>query len=351
MNDWTNVADSGPGERRFLRPTWFQAWEGAFGNDRNWRVPIRYIHICDGADSSCILPLGMQHVGPFRFASLCGGYLPLRGIPYCGEPRRLAAPLAAALKDVAPAVGIRLGPVPDTDPLLVLLLPELERCGWKLMRKSIGSEFMLDNPASLEAYKASLSIKRRKKVDYYWRKMNEAGPTELQHFNDAGEAWPMVLGDIAKVEAASWVAQKGEPRFMGQQNQAYWAMLTADPWFSRAINVWLIYHEGAPVSFALTLDSGRTRYVIANGFDEQVASFRTGSKIYQELIFDAFSRGIVHINIGLGDSGYKSGWGALPGATLMDVVAFSPSMGGRTALLLARARDTVQKIRTRERAI
>jgi CelD/BcsL family acetyltransferase involved in cellulose biosynthesis len=347
MNDWTNIPDSGPEGRRFLRPAWFRAWEGAFGNYRNWRSPIRYIHICDGADSSCIVPLGTQHIGPFRFASLCGGYFPLRGIPYCGEPRRLAAPLAATLKGTASAVGVRLGPVPDTDPLLALLLPALERYGWKLMRKSIGSEFVLDNPASLEVYKASLSSDRQRKVDYYWRKLNEAGPTELRHFNDAGEAWPMVLRDIAKVEAASWVAREGDPHFMGERTQVYWAKLTVDPWFSRALNVWLIYHGGEPVSFALTLDSGRTRYVLANSFDERVAKFSTGAKIYQQLIFDAFSRGIAQINFGLGDSGYKSRWGARPGATLMDTVAFAPSIGGRTALLLARARDTIQQIRAR----
>ncbi|MCH8683872.1 GNAT family N-acetyltransferase [Pedomonas mirosovicensis] len=294
-----------------------------------------------------MLPLGTQRVGPFPFASLCGGYFPSRGIPYCGAPDRLAPACEAALRAMKAKVGLRLGPVPHDDAMLTALLPALERGGWRLLRQRVGVEFVLKNPGGLEAYQAGLSSNRRKKVDYYWRKLNEAGKTELRHFNGAGCDWPSVFADIRAVEAASWVAQTGEPRFLGARNERYWNQLMDDPWFNQAVNVWLIDHCGTPVSFALTLDSGSTRYVIANSFDERVAKFSTGSKIYQQLIFDAFGRGLSQVNIGLGDSGYKSGWGARPASTLIDVIAFAPSLGGRTALLAARAREAAAQIRKR----
>lgn len=342
VQDWAHVADTGPESRRFLRPAWYKAWDAAYGDDRNWRRPVRYVPVEDGAGSACVLPLATQRAGPFPFASLCGSYFPSRGIPFCGDPARLAAACLPVLRNEGAAAGVRLGPVPEDDPLLGALAPELERAGWQLLRRRIGTEFVLENPGGLDAYQSSLSGNRRKKVEYYWRKLHEAGATELHHFTDAGADWPAILHDIQTVEAASWVARTGEPRFLGARNGAYWTRLTADPWFGRAINVWLIHHDGAPVSFALTLDSGGTRYVIANSFDERVARYSTGAKIYQQLIFDAFGRGMKAINIGLGDSGYKSGWGARPASPLIDIIAFAPTLRGRAARLAAWVRDAVR---------
>lgn len=343
MHDWTPVTDAGPSDRRFLRPTWFHAWDSAYGDDRNWRRPVRYISVAEGADNACILPLGTQRIGPFAFASLCGSYFPSRGVPFRGDPARLAAASLPLLRDMGSSAGVRLGPVPEDDPLFRALAPVLERDGWSVTRRKVGTDFILDNPGGAEAYQKALSNNRRKKIDYYWRKLQEAGDTTLRHFTDAGADWTAVIRDIQTVEVAAWVARDGEPRFLGSRNACYWARLTADPWFGRALNVWIIYHCDAPVSFALALDSGDTRYVIANSFDERVAQYRTGTKIYQQLILDAFERGLTRINIGMGDTGYKSGWGARPGPDLADMVAFAPTLYGTTARLAARMQEVLQR--------
>jgi hypothetical protein len=243
-------------------------------------------------------------------------------------------------------VGIRFGPIPNNDALLLTLNGELERTGWKVMRKEIGEEFVFENPGGVEKYTASLGNNRRRDVEKHWKKLCRRGPTEIRHFNNCTVSeWETVLRDLRAVEAASWVATSGEPRFLGQSNELFWRTLLLDAWFRQAIHVWLIYHADVAVSFNLVLDSGNTRYGIASSFDIRFAEFGTGCKLFQQVAYDAFSRGVERINGGLGDSGFKTGWGAKPLSTLIDLVAFSPSLSGNVAHLAAQTRELASRWR------
>lgn len=341
MHDWTFVADQGPNDRRFLRPAWFQAWDIAYGDDRNWYRPVHYITVAGLSDSYCVLPLAEQRAGPFQFASLCGTFLPFRAIPYCGDPSQVAAEMATFLGELEWGVGVRFGPTPDRDPLLQAVTSELTRMGWRMIRNEIGAEFILENPGDGEKYSAALSNNRRRNCERYWRKLCEKGPSEIHHFHGCPlSKWIQVFQDVRIVEAASWVAKSGEPRFIGQKNEQFWETLVGDPWFRESFNVWLIYHDGEPVSFNVALDAGGTRYEIANSFDERVAKYSTGTIINMKLIQNAFSRGIQRINSGLGDSGYKANWGAKAASTLVDMYAFSPRWTGSLAYLAAQLKSS-----------
>ena len=80
--------------------------------------------------------------------------------------------------------------------------------------------------------------------------------------------------------------------------------------------------NGRPVSFCLALDAGRTRYIIANSYDPEIADFSTGSTIYREVITQAIAAGLTELHIGQGDSGYKSRWRAEDVGGLIDIMAF-----------------------------
>jgi hypothetical protein len=161
----------------------------------------------------------------------------------------------------------------------------------------------------------------------------------LRHYNGCSpDEWREVFRDIRTVEAHSWVAQSGEPRFLGARNELFWETLLADEWFSQAIHAWLTYHQGTAVTFNLVLDSGHTRYGIATGYDARVAKFSTGAKIIHHVNCDAFTRGLRRVNRGLGDPGYKTQLGARALSSLVDVVAFCPSWVGSVAYFAARTK-------------
>lgn len=345
MRDWVHIAETSPVHRRFLRPVWYEAWERAYGAQGNWRRPMRLLLVQDEQGDGCAFPYAIQKIGPFRFASLCGGYFPSRGVPFSGDADSAASQLMVDLRSVKDVAGVRLGPVRDDDVFIAALEQRVRKAGRHYVRKTLGAEFVLANPGGVAAFEASLSKSRVKKIEYYWRKFCGAGQTELRHYHGMGEDWASVMRDVATVEKASWVAQRGEPHFLGTANQDYWATLCQDDWFANALHLWMIYHEGRPVSFALAIDSGQTRYVYANSFDEAVAQHRTGTKIYYEILRDAFAGDIALVNIGMGDSGYKSGWGAVPGAQLLDIVIFQPTIMGNLARWAEKAQHVLAQWR------
>ncbi len=159
--------------------------------------------------------------------------------------------------------------------------------------------------------------------------MQRASRCEFICHTELKEAdWCHVFGEVADVEGRSWVGDRGEARFLGEQNQAFWRTLASDPWMQRALKVWMIYFNRRPVSFCLALDAGRTRYIIANSYDPEIADFSTGSTIYREVITQAIAAGLTELHIGQGDSGYKSRWRAEDVGGLIDIVAFPPSVAG-----------------------
>jgi CelD/BcsL family acetyltransferase involved in cellulose biosynthesis len=102
---------------------------------------------------------------------------------------------------------------------------------------------------------------------------------------------------------------------------------------------WLMYFDRVPVSFCFCLDCGDTRHIIANHYAEHVQRYSTGSVLYLHVFRDAVeSPAIRSVNIGAGDSGYKTRWGARPSFQLIDWIAFRPGAGGRLLELANRLR-------------
>jgi CelD/BcsL family acetyltransferase involved in cellulose biosynthesis len=105
------------------------------------------------------------------------------------------------------------------------------------------------------------------------------------------------------------------------------------------VSVWLMYFRGEPVSFCFCLDCADMRHVVANHYAEHVRGYSTGSVLYRHMFRDAVESGVIRrVNIGMGDSGYKSRWGAQPSFALVDWIAFRPGARGRLLDLAQRLR-------------
>ncbi|MEZ5758865.1 MAG: GNAT family N-acetyltransferase [Emcibacteraceae bacterium] len=334
---WKSMDAGGAPGIRFLRKSWFQSWLNLVQSSNSWTRNIEYIYV-DGTDSNCaIIPYAYQKVGPLKFASLPGAYFPHRGIVNTGPESVLIENAAAKLGEIPGIYGFRMGPVESNDPFVNALTEKLKQNSWKIITMTIGANYGMAPPASVEDYLSGFSANRRQKMRSHARKMDALGKVELKHFNDVDSAiWEKIFKDIETVESNAWVSKSGEPRFMGREKQTYWNELVKDDFYKKALSVWIIYLDGEPVSKKVALDAGGIRYYLTSSYDEKVARFNTGVRMEVEFVSDAIVKGIKYINNGLGDSGYKTQWGSEYYNDLIDIIAFPPTFKGRFAYMLAK---------------
>ena len=333
-DDWQSITEALAPDSRFVTAAWIRAWAQSLLPDRGWHLPLQFWTVRDGdARLRAILPIAVQRKFGIAVAALGGLYWPFRSIVMPDDAVNDAAcALAGALTQSARMLVMRCGPVPERCAGTSALMSSLERRGWRIRCAPLGYTFASELPASWSAFEQQPGGRLAKRTAYYERRIGRDGALEIRMFGGAAEAsWPDALRDIAAIERNSWQHRAGGvPRFAGARLQAFWTAILADARCARAARAWLMYFDGEPASFCFCLDSGETRYVIANNYAERVRGYSTGSILYRHVFRDAIeSAGIRRIDIGLGDSGYKSRWGARPALRLLDWVAFRPGLRGR----------------------
>jgi hypothetical protein len=328
----------------FLCGGWIGAWAENYLPYQRWRGPCRYLCVRDNKDRLlAVLPLARMRFGPVEFAACGGYYFPYRGMSL-GVPIDASSTVCATLADTLTnhrswQLGLRIGPVPDRGGSTRLLCSALRQRGWRVGTRPLGSCFILELPQSVAefSYTAGGMIKR---ADYYARRMARAGQFEVNQFqvHDAGQ-WRSLICDVARVERNSWPAQTpdGHLLFATEADRRFWTGVVEDEFFASALAVWLIRLDGEPASFAVTLDAGETKFVLANLYDERFKDHRTGNILARNVITRAIEQGRKVLDWGLGDSGYKRLWGARPGRHIYDVLALPPGpIGGLLKIGLQR---------------
>ena len=345
-DEWRAIANGLAPQGRFATAAWIRAWGDNCLPYQNWRAPLRYLTVRAGEGRlQAVFPIARQTKFGVSVDALAGYYWPFR-TPIIPEPSADACEaLAAALTRRRSTLALRYGPVPDTLLGVAALNRALERQGWRIHRTTLGETVSVVLPGSWQQFEDRLGKSLRKKTKYYERKMRREGALEIQRrTGSTGASWSETVRDLGSIEAKSWQGRSGgRPRFFGEANQAFWTTLLADPSFASIASVWLMYFNGEPVSFCFCLDCGDTRHIVANHYAERVQGYSTGSVLYRHVFRDAVESGALqHVNIGLGDAGYKSRWGAHPSFQLVDWIAFRPGVRGRLLDWASRLRWSIQ---------
>jgi len=332
-DEWQSIADALAPHSRFATAAWIRAWGESLLPYQNWRAPLRYLTVrADSGRLLAVFPFAMQRQSGIPVSSLAGFYWPYRTpvIPENAAAETFDA-LACAFTRSA-MVALRYGPVPVTNRAIGRLNAALESQGWRVRRSTLGTTFSVGLPATWEQYERNLGKSLRFNAQYYERKMQREGALEIRCSQGAsGRPWSDTVRDLALIEAKSWQQRAGgKPRFFGERNQAFWTSVLSDPAFGRMASVWLMYFDAEPVSSCFCLDCADTRHIVANHYAEHVRGYSTGSVLYRHVFRDAIESGTIRcVDIGLGDSGYKSRWGAQPSFELVDWIAFRPGARGR----------------------
>lgn len=306
-------------DRAFLRGAWFLAGPS----------PASRIVIARDTSSQPLaaFPLMAKSVGPSQLGitvkQIAGPYWPMRGVPVKADTP--VEPLAAALRDKAlrKALGpaFRLGPALEDDRSLQLLCKAAEQAGWCVLSKPVSELFAL-HLATLTASGTWPSSKGQQKDRWRIRQLEKTGPVSIEHFSAA--TWTLSTRDaIAAIEAHSWVGkldQGGDTKFMDPDLRATWEDIACDRLLAEMVRGSILRVGDTPVAFTFGIDSGTTRYCIANNFDQRFAKFSPGRILLYDDFTSAAERGIQWLDWGLGDAGYKQQMGAEPAGAFVDLL-------------------------------
>ena len=347
-DEWQRLATALGPASRFATAAWIRAWGKCFLPYQDWSAPMRYLTVraTDG-QLRAIFPFAIQTKLGMSVASLAGFYWPFRApiIPdrYGSD---VFEALATAFTHSSRTLAFRYGPVPDADPGIAGLNAALESLGWRVHRLVLGETYSVKLPDTWQEFENRLGKNLKTNTYYYERRMRREGELEIRCTRGLTDAsWAETVRNLGIIEGRSWQRRTGgQPRFFGERNQVFWTLLLAESGFGSLASAWVMYFRGEPVSFCFCLDCADIRHIVANSYAEHVDRYSTGSILYRHVFRDAVESGVIRrVNIGMGDSGYKSRWNARPSFQLVDWIACRPGARGRLLDLALRLRQNLRK--------
>lgn len=348
---WEEISTRIDPDHRLLTGPWFDAWARHLLPRGGWQGPVRYAVARDAAEELlALIPLATQKVSIFRLQSLAGYYFPLRAFPVaCEREDEAAEAFAGILAQSSAAIGFRFGPVERGDRFLAALVGRLRRTGWSLISRDVGAEFLVRLPATVAEFRGKLGRNLRTNIPYKERRMNREGRVRVAFLNGVSRLeWNEAISAMGEVETQSWIGSSGGHLHFGdERNARFWSEFLATPAASSAARAWVLHFNDRPASFYFSLDSGACRYFIAGLYTDAVARYSAGYMLMQRMLEDAIVQGIPVVNLGLGDAGYKSRWGAKPDRQLEDWVALPPGLLGKALAAVWRVRERLAMRRSR----
>jgi CelD/BcsL family acetyltransferase involved in cellulose biosynthesis len=303
----------------FLRAAWFEA-----SADSSLFTLVARRR--DG-EAAAAIPLVARKPKAARLSEVPGSYWPFRSLP-------LAADCAdAELQTLLSSPGLgrawRWGPVPADDPALIRIGGLAAGCGWTVLRRRLATTYRV-NLKRLTEDGAWPTTKTLRKNRWLERRLAEQG--ELEFATISGAAWDeAALDTLAAIEAESWVAEKGDAKFVDPAMRRVWTRALRDPALAAMLSCSVLRVGGVPAAFTFSVTSGKTRYYIANGYSARFAAGSPGRILLYRDFADAAGAEIEAIGWGAGDPGYKTEMGAEPGPELIDCLFVRGRMLGALA--------------------
>jgi hypothetical protein len=312
--DLDRLAETSDPDRSFLRRAWYR------GDARQGLCTL----LARRRDGTPLIAIPTRPIGPMmlRARSVSCGYWPFRSFPMASDTTdaEIAAFLGCAIVQKSMGPALRIGPVYDNDPGVQRLTAMAQTMGWTLLTRTLGTTY-IQHAADQAAAGEWPGKSRARKMRTYERKLTEQhGAFDVRTIT--GNQWTdAVWGDLAAIEAASWVGTKTDhsgAKFLNTAHLRYWRMAVTDPVLAANLRATMLYVGTQPVAFSFDLQAGDVLYGIASSYREDMARFSPGQILTTRLIDDNLARGIRRIDWGSGDTGYKRALGAQAGAQIVD---------------------------------
>lgn len=289
--DWDALAER-VGAPPFLRAGWIAAWWEAFGAGELEVLAVRR----DGRLTG-VLPLGRRR-GVVQ--SPANWHTPVFGM--LADSEADAAALSAGLL-ARPARRYDLSFLdPDLRGLSEVRAAARE-AGCRIIERPVARSPYVDAEAGWDAYRATLSAKRRKEVERVRRRLAEEGRLEFVFEEDATH-----LEDGLRIEGSGWKLERGTA--IASDPAVHRFYTTVAEWAAR--HDWLrlafLRLDGEPIAFDFCLHAGGAAYVMKGGYDERYRRFGPGMLLTYEEIAHAFEAGMRAYEFCGADEAYKTAW-------------------------------------------
>lgn len=306
----------------FFQPSWICAWNKAYVPSGNWDESLGMVAFYQEDGFLGGVGLGVQRVRGIKVASLGGYYWPYRTVCSFVSSVTFGAAcdaLVPALEKAVPARALRLGPVSSNDPFLGMLANRLKDSGWTLLRKTLGNSYCLSLPETYEQLTSTVSRSLIKNVAYQSRRLSKLGGDLIARRILLSDMQSKDFDDLSKIEEGSWLAEAGgDLKFSGKQDRDFWSYLSESPPSEHRAVFWILYSAGMPFAYSAHLESSDCVYIFANGYLERFSQYSPGAVLSSCIFKDLISRRVKLVDWGMGDSGYKSRWGARPQVQVFD---------------------------------
>ena len=308
---------------RFLRHGWYAAALSAYGGE------ARTLVVEEDGVPTLTLPFVAKGPKWLGLASIPGCYWPFRGFgrDQAADP----AAMSVALSTLATHVrAFRIGPVYDGDDAVQPLLDAARANGWAVLDRFVAQSWLLDMAAEREqgTWPRNSTLRKNR---FHEKHLGEHGALDWDFVTGAGLT--SAFDELAAVEEASWIAAKtdgSDAKFTSTGHGAFWRAAADDPVIASMLRAAVLRIDGKAAGFSFDLDAGTLKYAIANSYDPAFAKHSPGKLLYYRNLIDAIERGVMQVDWGAGDSGYKQVIGASPGPAIRDWLLIRP---GREAMI------------------
>lgn len=337
--EWDGLADRAAAPP-FLRPGWFDAWQGAFGD----RVSV--LSVREEGRLTGVLPMVARRAVPFRAGALVSPsnwHTPVFGA--VAESAAAREMLAGTLFSGRPT-RVDMALLDAADPGLSAVRREAESNGYRLVERVAMRSPYVPLEGDFNAYREALPRKLRKELGRLARRLADEGRVEYG-FEDGSDRLDHLLEEGFAVEGSGWKSENGTAIVSDDVTRRFYTDVARWAASRGTLVLAFLRLDGRPIAFDLCIEDAGAFYVLKGGFDVEYRRFGPGVLLAAASIERAFSRGLATYELLGSDELYKLAWTDSVRDRLR-VQAFSPSVAGRVShLAWTRGRSIVKRAAAR----
>jgi len=313
---WDQVLESVAPEHQFLSHHWYDVWSRTYAVNDEVMQPVVYSSTVTTTElpyeKENLFPCVIRSQSGIQILSTAGYYYPFRTFLCHPDVKETALDhFVDVVHDETTATIFQVGPLQVSDQIRGPLRASFQRKNWRLCEVSAGAQQVVNLPATVDEFRASLSRNLRKNHDRRKRALAAMGQFDIYYYNNCtADDWDKVIDQCAEVEAHSWLAtdKDGKTRVYGRES--FWKSYAAHIDGSRRLSVWVVSLDAKPIAYSLDKKHG------------------VGIIADMSMFEQALEAGIKVVNMGDGESDYKRRWGAEPSEELQSLYFFRPGAIG-----------------------
>jgi CelD/BcsL family acetyltransferase involved in cellulose biosynthesis len=260
----------------FLRPGWFEAWAGAFGE------PIELLTTEAEA----------RVTGAFPYLRTAEGVRSATN-PHTPAPGLLAENEAAArdLADRLFSLGgrVALGYLDAASE--AIFHDAARRAGCVVVTRPLAYRLFLELEGSWESFEGSLPTRLVRDVRRRRRKLEELGEVTLE-VADGSERLDELLTAGFRLEASGWKAAQGTAIVSSEETRRFYEAIARWSAEHGWLRLFFLRVGGRPIAFQLALEHSRTHYFLKGGYDPADSAYSPGKLLLHATLAHALERGL-----------------------------------------------------------